>query len=501
MSNLDHNIKNKLEGYKSEVNPNMWAMIESGLPIAEQTTTRNFFWPVFGVVLLTSMAAGLYLYNSDDSVVSDNSSAILIEESSISESEENSFGHIVNEDQKVVNDNIVVENTTSSESIHGKMNNESSTERGNSNYSNNNISETSIENSLTSIKANNKNALVDDIPMNDQKTKPSVDTEFDIDATQNKSGSASLYQQYNSILKATKSKQESNIKIIEREMEDLHALDFEPKNLVNEYAGLNGILDGMASKRTICPTFKNVRFGIFAEAFFSNDFGLRDLSYNYLKGDGNYLDARNNTESANYSFSAGARVSFIMPNGLGAKTGFTYSQINESFKYLDETHKKTKTIIIKEYIWENNVIVDSIENKEEIEVEGALNVISQNKYKSVDLPLLLTYEWGYKNRLYYSITGGPLFNIKFAQKGKFLNPETLTPVEFTTGEGNYQAFNTNVGTSVYLAFALNYQLGNNADIFIEPNMRHNLKNVTLNSYELNQKYTVFGLGFGIKYKL
>ena len=294
---------------------------------------------------------------------------------------------------------------------------------------------------------------------------------------------------------------EGHIQIIEREVEDIAPVI--PGNTLLHYddSELSMVLSSMSGKRTICPSFKNVRFGIFAEAFYSNDYGLRDLSYNYLGSEYNYLDARNSTESANYSFSAGARVSFIMPSGFGAKTGFNYSQINEAFNYQDPEHQKTKTVIVKEYVWENNVIVDSMETTTEVVVNGELNVVSQNKYKVIDLPLLLTYEWGYRNRFYYSITGGPLFNISFRQQGKFLNPETLTPVDFSSDGGNYDAFNTNIGTSLYLSFALNYQLGNGADLFVEPNVRHQLNKATLNTYELNQKYTILGLGFGIKYKL
>ena len=486
MSNFDKNIKRKLDRYESRVSGDMWAKIEAGLPANENAPVRRWWIPVFGVVILASLSLGLHFYNlsTADSLMKGEASLYTKIESKSTNSDVS-----ISPQNKLNN----------LSSITSVSNNTIKGENSNDNYS----SISNVESRKDVVLANNAKNILNqsrDVVQVSEEGSKKEETDETVKTTPTRS--ASLYEQYNSILKAARSDdKEGHSQIIEREVEDIAPV-IPGNSLLNfDDSELPKVLSSMSGKRTICPSFKNVRFGIFAEAFYSNDYGLRDLSYNYLGSEYNYLDARNNTESANYSFSAGARVSFIMPSGFGAKTGFNYSQINEAFNYQDPEHQKTKTVIVKEYVWENNVIVDSMETTTEVVVNGELNVVSQNKYKVIDLPLLLTYEWGYRNRFYYSITGGPLFNISFRQQGKFLNPETLTPVDFSSNGGNYDAFNTNIGTSLYLSFALNYQLGNGADLFVEPNVRHQLNKATLNTYELNQKYTILGLGFGIKYKL
>lgn len=489
MSSFDKNIRKKLDRYESKVSSNMWAKIEVGLPANENPPVRRWWIPVFGVVLIASFFLGLHFYNL-------NNKEFILNEGGLMADNNNETIRINLSSADIINSENAKE--SSSAHVNEKVKEESLINRFDS--------KNEVHSNSTPSKSINvayKHLALKDSRVNQKESQSAAEKEAKTIKDRGKEArSASLYEQYNSILKATKSNQKGrNIQIIEREVEDVAPVIPMRSTLHYVNSELNNVLSSMSGKRTICPSFKNVRFGLFAEAFYSNDYGLRDLSYNYLGSEFNYLDARNDTEKANYSFSAGARVSFIMPNGIGAKTGFSYSQINEVFKYKDTDHQKTKTVIIKEYVWENNVIVDSMETTTEVLISGELNVVSQNKYKVIDLPFLFTYEWGYKNRFYCSVTCGPLLNLSFRQQGKFLNPETMTPVDFSTEVGNYNAFNTNIGSSLFLSFALNYQLGNGADIFVEPNLRHQLNKTTLNSYELNQKYTILGLGFGIKYKL
>ena len=504
MSRFDKEIKDKLEGYASPVNSDMWSKISSNLPPQEQADPKTWWLPIVGVTAVLIGAFSLFLLGDfsldhsstpiqtaqttasevvteEDMTLNSSSSEDIAKESKKSMkidlqnglNDENNVGDIKNQ---VVAQDIIVDNKEVQENIQSSLN-----------FQNQNSSDEARASQTLTSNANSTTANTAEL---------NIDNEIDEDKISDES--ASLYKQYNAIINKTRELKGKNLsKMVERSEEIFIA----PLQ-IEEVSSLESAHKfSLPKEKLICPSFNNLRFGVFVEAFYSNDFGMRALSYNGPVGDVDYLNIRNDTEQANYSFSTGARVSFMLPSGFGAKTGINYSQINETFKFEDPESKQTKKVIIKEYQWENGVVVDSTEVTKEIEIPGRLTVINQNRYRILDLPLLFTYEWGHKKRLYYSVTAGPMFNIRFTQRGKFLDPETLSPVDFSSDSGNYKAFTTNIGTSMFMSFALNYQLGNGLDVFVEPNLRYFLKDATVNTYLLNQRYTVLGLGMGVKYKL
>lgn len=500
MSRFDKEIKDKLEGYGSSVNSDMWDKISSNLPPQEQTDPKTWWLPIVGVTIVAIGAFALFLSSDFDlkgssiqSSISQNHQTESTEESDIAQRNELSGNIEVGEDNL---DNTSISIISKNEN---KNNNSNNSNLINSDYSGKNNTSNANQNSVN-FQNQNINDAAKDLTLASNDINSTTQKAIDADETSMTEATGSLYKQYNAIINKTRElKAASSDMIVERSeeifvaplrIEDMKVTSLETTKRFS-----------LPKEKLICPSFSDLRFGVFAEAFYSNDFAMRALSYNGPVGDVDYLNIRNNTEHSNYSFSAGARISFMLPSGLGAKTGINYSQINETFKYEDPDSRQTKMITIKEYQWENGVVVDSTEVTKTIDIPGKLTVVNQNKYKIIDLPLLFTYEWGHKKRLYYSVTAGPMFNIKFTQRGKFLEPEALNPVDFSSDRGTYKAFSTNVGTSMFMSFSLNYQLGNGMDVFVEPNVRYFLNNVTTSSYLLNQKYTVLGLGFGVKYKL
>lgn len=503
MNKFDKNIKDKLEGYASPVNSDMWSKISAGLPVQEQTSPRYWIWAMIGFGIVSLGTLSYYLFQSDISREAEHNTIAAINERANLDLDVNTAitnqASLVNSNQSGITNSDKV-NTAEIDDV---VVNESHERKVDESL---NFIDTKSKKSDTAYKRdqsviiNNQVVSANDLQVYIQKLDDEREV-IDLNASIKDKEVASLYKQYNTIFnKAQQLNYQSEENKDRLEVQDVTPLGYTLPQLRIDN-NFDELLQSMSGKRLLCPSFSNARFGIFVEGFYSSDLGLRALSYNGPVSEGDYLNVRNETEKANYSYSTGLRLSFLLPNGIGAKTGISYGQINETFKYEDPNSKQTKTVIIKEYIWENGIVTDSSEVTKEIDVPGALNVVNQNKYRVIDIPLLFTYEWGYKKRMYYSVTAGPMFNLRFTQRGKFLNPETLTPIDFSTDNGEYKAFNTNVGTSIYLSFALNYQLGNDTDIFVEPNMRHFLNTATLNSYLLNQKYTVVGVGFGIKHKI
>ena len=508
MSRFDKEIKDRLEGYSSPVSSDMWSRISSNLPPQEQTNPKTWWLPIVGITVVMIGVISLFLIEDRsssraDELRRDTHASVMNKEfdksaKSTTSDAPSTFTSDVSSTAttNTYNSNVDVKSVKPLPETNKMVVSSDEKQRNSTSkelyFQNQTIIDGTSD--VKSLAPNENSTTLNTNESTVENTKEADDNELV------KKAAASLYKQYNAIINKTrelKSKDKENI--VERS-EEIFIAPLRIEDLTVESIEATHRFS-LPREKLICPSFNNLRFGVFLESFYSNDFGMRALSYNGPVGDVDYLNIRNNTEQANYSFSTGARVSFMLPSGLGAKTGINYSQINETFKFEDPKSKQTKKVIIKEYQWENGVIVDSTEVTKEIEIPGKLTVINQNKYKIIDLPLLFTYEWGHKKRLYYSVTAGPMFNIKFTQQGKFLDPETLTPVDFSSDDGNYKAFTTNIGTSMYMSFALNYQLGNGLDVFVEPNVRYFLKNATVNTYLLNQKYTVLGLGLGVKYKL
>ena len=214
---------------------------------------------------------------------------------------------------------------------------------------------------------------------------------------------------------------------------------------------------------------------------------------------GNYIDARNNTESSLYSFSASMRVSYISGSGLGFKTGFNYSQINEKFEYLDPDASLIRTIITIDTLLVGGVPT-VISDTSTIRIPGSLDITTFNRYRFFDIPLLLTYEAPLNDKFYYSFNGGALINLAFSQKGRFLDPSEM-PVWFTRGEPDrFDAFRSSAGLSLFGSLGLHYKLNDKFDIILEPNFRFYMGSLTTESYPLEQNWFTFGLSHGIRYK-
>lgn len=248
-----------------------------------------------------------------------------------------------------------------------------------------------------------------------------------------------------------------------------------------------------------CPTFGGeTGGGLYFDLYYSHDYGLRKLkakSTEYTQ----YASDRENSENAQYSFSAGFRIAFISSSGYGIKSGLNFSQINEKFEYLDPDASLIRTIITIDTVFVNGlptVITDTSTYR----IPGALDITTYNRYKFFDIPILATYEGNLTDKLYYNINGGVLLNLSFSQKGRFLSP-TDQPVWFSSGRaGKYDAFKMSAGISLYGSFGLYYRWNDHLDFTLEPNIRIYSSSLTLNEYPLEQNYVITGLITGIRYK-
>ncbi|NNF33557.1 MAG: hypothetical protein HKN68_05590 [Saprospiraceae bacterium] len=248
-----------------------------------------------------------------------------------------------------------------------------------------------------------------------------------------------------------------------------------------------------------CPTFGfNREPGIFFDLLYSHDMPSRTLEMKSQELS-DYIDSRNNTESTLYSFSSSLRIAYISRSGLGLKTGFNYSQINEKFEYLDPDASLIRTIITIDTLILGGVPT-VVKDTSTIRIPGSLDITSYNRYRFFDIPILATYEAPLNDKFYYSFNGGVLINVAFSQKGRFLDPAEM-PVWFTSSDPEgYDAFKNSAGLSFFGSLGLHYKLNDHIDIILEPNFRFYAGSLTSEPYPLEQRWLTLGLSHGIRYK-
>jgi hypothetical protein len=242
-----------------------------------------------------------------------------------------------------------------------------------------------------------------------------------------------------------------------------------------------------------CPNFnlrKPNRWYI--DIWGSPDYAFRKL-YNNQGENTSYANARDSVEHSWYAFSAGARVSLVLESGVAIRAGLNYLQNNEVFDY--KLPSQVRTVTITETVKQPN---GTTVTQTHIEKQyGTYELKKYNRYRSVDVPIQLGYEFG-ETPWSYSVNGGVNFNLTSWRKAEILNP-ALAPFDASKNEAN--VFKSSVGASLYASFAAYYDWKDYTQLFIEPYIRHFLSPITTKDYVLAQRYTDAGLKLGVRWRL
>jgi hypothetical protein len=237
-----------------------------------------------------------------------------------------------------------------------------------------------------------------------------------------------------------------------------------------------------------CPAFEKNAAGNkrYLEFYAGPDLALRSLSDT---GNSTYLQKRKESSKVTSAFSAGIRYTRVFNNSMSLRTGINYSQINEKFTYVQGNLVQVTYIIDVNGDTTGSYITTGTRYK-----------TTYNKYRSIDVPLLLGYEVG-NGKLHANINLGPVVNVYSWQKGEVLDT-SLQPVSITTGKGNspYQ-FKTNAGFGVMGAVSLYYKLNEKVHAMAEPYFRYNLTQLNKENLTLKQKFNTVGLKLGLRVDL
>jgi hypothetical protein len=237
-----------------------------------------------------------------------------------------------------------------------------------------------------------------------------------------------------------------------------------------------------------CPAIEKNAAGnkSYIEAYGGPDLGFRNMTDT---GNSAYLQKRKESTKFSSAYSAGLRYTHVFGNGMSIRTGINYSQINEKFTFVQGNLVQVTYII--------NAAGDTTGS---YITTGTRYKTTHNKFKTIDVPLLIGYEMG-NGKFHANINAGIIVNAYSWQKGEVLDMSN-NPVSITTGKTTsaYQ-FKTNIGLGFTAGASMYYKLNEKIHILAEPYFRYNLSPMSKEKLTLTQKYNTAGLRVGLRVDL
>jgi hypothetical protein len=262
----------------------------------------------------------------------------------------------------------------------------------------------------------------------------------------------------------------------------------------------NIVAPKIPSLNSSCPTIGPPRRNdLYIEFYGSPDNVTRNLTgTNGTPAD--YIDRRNEAEKRKVGFSAGVRIAKNLGERTLLKTGFNYSQINETLQYINAKDIRVVTVITQRTIISNGQTI-MISDTTQVTQTGTTYTTYHNRYRTFDVPVIFSYELGNSRNLSVGLNAGAIFNIISSYNGKILDTN-LTPVSINTANTlGVNAWRKNIGVGLYASISVYKSITDQMQLFFEPYARLNLKPVTANETLVKQKYSTTGLQLGIRYNL
>jgi hypothetical protein len=240
---------------------------------------------------------------------------------------------------------------------------------------------------------------------------------------------------------------------------------------------------------TDCPPAKTRNTNLYVEAYVSPDYNWKKLSSENTT----FLNSKDSTEKIQASFTAGIRLAKAIGNHIVLKGGLQYSQINEKFQVRIENERKTVTVIVTRNIQTSPGVFVTISDTSSYEQIGYVTKTSLNRYRNIDVPLLLSYEWGNEN-IKFALTSGAILNLHSSSKGQTID---TSGAAVTYAQGN-SIYKTNMGLGIYASGSIIKPISENMDVFAEPYIRYNISNMTKAGSGFSQKFNSSGINLGIR---
>jgi outer membrane protein W len=212
--------------------------------------------------------------------------------------------------------------------------------------------------------------------------------------------------------------------------------------------------------------------------------------------------ARNATETRLEAVNLGAFFGLQAKNGLSIDAGIDYMRINERFKASDTTTTVIGQIVTTGFIV--NAPGDTTFITESVDItETTVNTrTTYNRYSFVSIPIGVGYTFNQKNAVKPYVKAGAQFNLSTRQKVGMLD-----------ASGQYQLYNSSntsastypfraqIGVMPFVQVGASVALTGAFEAFGEVRYLHMLRDVTNDSFPLNQRYSTVGVQLGLRLRL
>lgn len=204
-------------------------------------------------------------------------------------------------------------------------------------------------------------------------------------------------------------------------------------------------------------------------------------------GSSTFLQKRRESTDFRWAFSAGFRYTRVFQNGVSFRTGINFTQITERFRWVKANYVQVNYTIDPT----TGDTTGTTSNR------GTRYKTTFNRFRSIDVPILLGYETGF-GKLKLNAYAGGMLNVYSWQRGEVLDT-SLRPVSITTGktESPYQ-YRNNMGLALTGGMSLYYRIHENWQLLAEPYFRYPLTPMNKDGLTLRERYSLLGLRIGIR---
>ncbi len=235
----------------------------------------------------------------------------------------------------------------------------------------------------------------------------------------------------------------------------------------------------------------------YLEAYGSPDYTIKNVYANGVSDA--YLQRIDSTTKMNGGFTFGLHVSRSINEHFLIKSGLQYTQRNEQFTSKSDSVITTTSVITVRTIVRGGGLSDTmVRDTSSLQQIGYRKRITNNQYKSIEVPLLLSYERG-NDKWRVAINGGVIVNLSSWYSGETLDTSyQLVPLSAKNGNGFYKS---NLNLSLYAGVSILRRINNNLEAFAEPYFRYGLSNSNTSAIGYSQRFNAAGLSLGVRFKL
>jgi opacity protein-like surface antigen len=258
-------------------------------------------------------------------------------------------------------------------------------------------------------------------------------------------------------------------------------------------SGIQGI-----GKPIDCPTTgrARIRNDWYAEVYFSPEYTTKRINGTNLPL--SYLSRKDSSESMRGGFTAGMGISANIGEHLLFRTGIQYAQINERFAMRLENERRTITVITTRPLVRapgDTIYVSDTSTMQQI---GYLTRKTQNRYRSIEIPLILGYEWG-NEQIKFSINAGVIATATSWYSGEIL--DTTNQIVALSSKGQSSIYQQQIGLSGFGSIRISKPIRPGLEVYAEPFFRTTFSSMQIRQPAFTQRFSSTGIQLGVKWKL